>query len=133
MIKLVCQNTECKYSYRVSENELLEYSQYHKKCLICGSLLKVSDECVKEIVVKNLYQKAEANINKWFKELGGDNTLDLIARNKDNSCYRIYKEILEKKGFKIKCCGNCFYADEGICQFAGEISTDYYCENYKKK
>jgi hypothetical protein len=102
VIKLICINEECKYSYRVSENELKEYSQYHEKCLICGSKLKVAEESINEIVKKDLYERAENNINKWFKELGGDNTLDLIARNKSNACYRIYKEILQKRGFKIK-------------------------------
>lgn len=32
-----------------------------------------------------------------------------------------------------KCCGNCFYADDGVCEFAGEISTDFVCENYKER
>jgi hypothetical protein len=34
---------------------------------------------------------------------------------------------------KLKCCGNCYYADEGTCEFAGEISTDYICEGYQPK
>ena len=36
-----------------------------------------------------------------------------------------------------KCCGNCEYADSGVCchpeEFAGEISTDYICERYENK
>lgn len=134
MIRLVCINDDCKYSYEVSVNELKEYYQYHEKCLICGSLLKVAENSIEEIVRKNIYTRAEEYINSWVKELGWDNTLDLIAKNKDSACYRIYKEILEKRGFKMKekkCCGNCFYADEGTCHFAGEISTDFVCEHYK--
>lgn len=45
---------------------------------------------------------AEEHLNKWVNEIGWDNTLDLIKRNKDQACYRIYKELLEKRGFKIR-------------------------------
>jgi len=34
---------------------------------------------------------------------------------------------------RVRCCGHCFYADEGICEFAGEISTYYVCDKFKLK
>ena len=34
----------------------------------------------------------------------------------------------------MKICGNCFYAgDEPFCQFAGEISYNFSCEQWKPK
>ena len=100
MIRLKCINETCGYSYEVSENEIKEYGQYHTKCLLCKSKMKVVN--LEEIVEKDLYQRAEEYIKKWVAEIGWDNTLDLIKKNKNQGCYRIYKEILEKKGFTIK-------------------------------
>jgi hypothetical protein len=38
------------------------------------------------------------------------------------------------KDFKEpKCCGNCQYADDGICEFAGEIGTCFVCNLYLAK
>ncbi len=101
-IKLRCSNENCNYCYEVSELELEEFGQYHKKCLICGSKLEVTKESLNEIVEKDLYTQANELLNKWVNEIGWDNTLDLIKRHKDQPCYRIYKDILEKRGFKIK-------------------------------
>lgn len=102
MIKLICVNDVCKYSYEVSEKELTEYPEYHKKCLICGNQLKVTEESLNEVVKKDLYTQAEDYINKWSAEMGLEGCMELIERHKDQSCYRIYKEILEKRGLKIK-------------------------------
>jgi hypothetical protein len=102
MIRLICVNDDCKYSYDVSEKELTEYSGYHKKCLICGSQLKVTQESLNEIVGKDLYTQANELLDKWVKEIGWDNTIDLIKRHKEQPCYRIYKDILKKRGFNIK-------------------------------
>jgi hypothetical protein len=100
MIKLKCVNDKCGFSYEVTKAELEEYSQYHKYCMICGSLLKVDN--LEEIIEKDIGCRAEEHLNKWVAEIGWDNTLDLIKRNKDQACYRIYKELLEKRGFKLK-------------------------------
>jgi len=101
MINLICSNENCKFTYSVSEKEFEEYGKiYHSNCIICGSKLKINN--LQEIMKKDLYQRAEDYINKWVAEIGWDRTIDLIKNNKDQACYRIYKEILEKKGFKIK-------------------------------
>lgn len=102
MIKLICVNAECKFSYEVSEKELTEYPGYHKNCLVCGSKLEVAKESLNEIVEKDLYTQANELLDKWVKEIGWDNTIDLIKRHIDQPCYRIYKDILGKRGFKIK-------------------------------
>lgn len=102
MIKLKCVNKECNYIYEVTQKELEDYPLYHQKCLICGSKLKITQKSLTEIVRKGIYQRAEQYINKWVAEMGWDNTLDLIKSNKNQASYRIYKEILEKRGFKLK-------------------------------
>lgn len=100
MIRLKCINREtCGYFYEVTETEFKEHEQSHKFCLICGSKMEVDN--LDEIVKKDIYIKAEEYINTWVAKSGWDNTIDLIKRNREQGCYRIYKEILEKKGFKI--------------------------------
>ena len=102
MIKLVCVNEVCGYSYQVSENELKEYGQYHKQCLICGSKIKVAKESLDEIVKLDIEQRVKENIDKWLVEIGGDETLSLIQRNKNQACYRLYKAEMIKRGFIVK-------------------------------
>ena len=99
MIKLKCSNENCNYCYEVSEAEYKEYAGYHSHCFMCGSQLIVD---LGDVVEKDLYQRAEAYIDKWVAEIGWDNTIDLIKRNDNQACYRIYKEILQKKGFNLK-------------------------------
>lgn len=99
MIKLKCSNDNCNYCYQVTQKELEDNPQYYKVCLICGSRMKIDN--YKEIIKFDLYKKAEEYLNKWFTEFGIEGTLELIERNKNQACYRIYKEILEKKGFRI--------------------------------
>jgi hypothetical protein len=100
MIRLKCINENCGYSYEVSENEIKEYGQYHTKCLICGSKLQVTN--LEEIVEKDLETQVKENLDKWFKELGIEATIEMCERNSNNVCYRLYKTELEKRGFKLK-------------------------------
>jgi len=37
------------------------------------------------------------------------------------------------KDLKTKSCSNCVFPDGGVCQYAGEISSDYVCENWKQQ
>lgn len=97
MIKLKCKH--CKYQYEITEAELIEDGEIHKFCFICGGEIEILN--LLEIVEKDLYKRAEEYIDKWVAEIGWDNTLDLIKRNKNNPTYRIYKEILDKKGFNL--------------------------------
>lgn len=100
MIKLRCVNPDCNYCYQISKKELEEYGQYHKVCIICGSLLQVDN--LKELVKLDLEQRIKNYVDKYFKTLGIEYTLELIARHKDLAVYRLYKTELEKRGFKIK-------------------------------
>jgi len=39
---------------------------------------------------------------------------------------------LDNSGYRIGCqC--CIYGDEGVCEFAGEISDDYFCEKFNRR
>jgi D-alanine-D-alanine ligase-like ATP-grasp enzyme len=98
MIKLKCK--KCLYQYEITEAELIDNGELHTHCLLCGGENEVLN--LGEIVEKDFYQRAENYLNKWFKEIGIEATLEMIERNKNQACYRIYKEILEKRGFKIK-------------------------------
>ena len=62
----------------------------------------------------------EANDEEQAVEKAGE-----IWADANYACL-IAKEIKE-------CCGNCFYAEDGVCEFAGEISTDYLCEHYLER
>ena len=94
MIKLTC--SVCNYSYSVSENELLTNPQYHQACFLCGG--KIFIENLNEVVNEDLYKRAENYLNKWFNELGIEGTLEMLERNKHQATYRIYEEILKRKG-----------------------------------
>lgn len=103
MIKLICINNKCEYSYRVTESELTEYPQYHKTCLVCGSKMKISKESLEKIVSADVDTQVKDFINKWFNELGIEGTIEMIERHKNQEvCYRLYKAELERRGFKLK-------------------------------
>jgi hypothetical protein len=77
----------------------------------------------------------------------GCGTLQEIYNNIAIHCTMLFKyEDIEKELHELrndilltqKCCGNCFYADEGVCDnhdgdWAGEISTLYCCNKHKRK
>ena len=92
IIKLKCTNDKCDYCYEVPEEDLKGARQ---KCLICGSLLKVTEDSLKEVVQRDLYASAEAYISGWVAQNGWDWTLDLIQRNRSQPAFQIYKEILK--------------------------------------
>jgi hypothetical protein len=100
MIKLQCQNPKCKYKYEVTEAEILNDGELHKYCFLCGGEVIILN--LDEIVEMDIYKKADNYLNRWFGELGIEGTIEMLERNKNNACYRIYAEILLKKGFKLK-------------------------------
>jgi len=102
MIKLICINPDCKYAYTVSENELKEYGQYHKKCLICGSKLVVAKESLVEIVKHDLLIQVKENVDKYIRELGIEGAWELIERNSDQSCARLYFDEFKRRGINLK-------------------------------
>ena len=98
MIHLLC--THCKYEYDITPDELKEDGELHSYCFICGGKIEV--ENLEEIIAKDLENQIKENITKWLKELGGDETLSLLQRNKNAPGYRQYREELIKRGFRIK-------------------------------
>jgi hypothetical protein len=102
MIRLICANEVCKYSYEVSEKELENNPQYHEKCLICHSKLEVAKESIQDLIKKGIEERVKDYVDYWLAELGGDETLSLVQRNKHQACYRLYVEELRKRGFIIK-------------------------------
>jgi hypothetical protein len=97
MVKLKCKH--CKYEYEISEAELKDNGELYRYCIVCGGEIEILN--LDELCKNDIYKKAEEYINKWVYEIGWDNVLDLLKRNKNNACYKIYKEILQKRGFKI--------------------------------
>jgi RNase P subunit RPR2 len=39
---------------------------------------------------------------------------------------------IDNSGYKVGC-QFCIYGDEGVCEFAGEIGDDFFCEKFKRK
>jgi hypothetical protein len=100
LIKFKCSNIKCDVEFTKDELELIQQKQPFIYCWKCGSYLHVKN--LEEIAKYDIEMKVKQNLNKWFAELGADNTLDLLERNKTTPCYRLYKEELEKRGFKFK-------------------------------
>ena len=61
MIKLKCNNEMCGYCYEVSQKELEEHPDFHKKCLICGSQLVVAN--LDEIVFEDVKERVKQYID----------------------------------------------------------------------
>lgn len=101
MIKLRCCNPDCKFVYSVSEKEYQEYGKvYHSQCMICGAKLEVDK--LMEMVKFEIYKRAEEYLNKWIAKLGLEGCMELLERHRNQACYRIYKELMEKRGLKLK-------------------------------
>jgi len=98
IIKFTCNN-HCA-DFQKDEIELISESRSQRFCAFCGEKLTITN--LDEIVAYDIDKRAEEYINKWLKEMGGDETLSLVQRHVSHSCYRIYKEILQRKGFIIK-------------------------------
>ena len=97
-IKFFCDN-HCA-DFEKDEIELIYQNQIFKFCSFCGEKLKILN--LDEVITQDLQEKIKNNINKWFNQIGIDNTLDLIQRNRNASCSRLYIEELQKRGFNIK-------------------------------
>lgn len=39
---------------------------------------------------------------------------------------------IDNSGYRIGC-QFCIYGDEGVCEFAGEIANDYFCEKFNRR
>jgi DNA-directed RNA polymerase subunit RPC12/RpoP len=91
IVILKCQ--KCGYEYEKKEEDI---NIDDVICKYCSGRMGVIN--LKEIVEKDLFVQAEQYINKWFNTLGIEGTIELIERNKNQACYRIYQDILRKRG-----------------------------------
>ena len=96
LIKLKCSNPKCGYSYSLTPDELEENGQYYTHCLLCGCKMEVIN--LEEIVDSDLSWEAEKLIDKWLNILGIEGTIELIERNRNQACSRIYFDILRRRG-----------------------------------
>jgi hypothetical protein len=100
MIRLKCINETCNFIYSVTEKELGDNPQYHRTCMVCGSILKVDN--LEEIIEKDIEKQVKEYIDLWFRTLGIEYTIEMVERHKDLAVYRLYKAEIEKRGFKLK-------------------------------
>ena len=94
MIKLRCLS--CNYHYEVSEAELKDNADIHSYCLMCGGVIEVVNW--EEVVEKDLDDRVNEYLDKWFHELGIEGTIELLERNKDIPTTRLYLDELRKRG-----------------------------------
>jgi len=97
IIKFYCKN-HCA-DFDKDDIELQYQNQSFRYCAFCGEKLQV--ENIVEIVIYDLRLRIKNNINKWVKEIGMDNVIDLLKRNKNTPSYKFYKEELESRGLKL--------------------------------
>lgn len=97
IIKFSCSK-HCLDFEKTEEELRAEHVITH--CPYCGEKLHIQN--LNEVLESDLYAQANETLDKYLKELGGDETLSLMERNKTQACYRIYKDILIKRGFIVK-------------------------------
>jgi len=98
IIKFTC--IKCGNNFTKDELELIYQGQSFNYCAFCGGKLHI--ENLVEIVKQDIDTRVRANIDKWFREIGVDNTIDMIKRNKNQACARLYFDELKRRGFTIK-------------------------------
>jgi hypothetical protein len=98
LIKLECRH--CGEVIEVEEINLIQEPEMYRNCSLCSYKMEVMN--LDELIKFDVETQIKMNINKWLKELGGDETLSLIQRNKNQACYRLYKEEMIKRGFIVK-------------------------------
>lgn len=98
IIKFYCKN-HCA-DFDKDEMEIQYQNQSFRHCAFCGEKLQVAN--LEEVIEYDIRQRVKNNINKWVLESGFDNIIDLIKRNKNQQCYKWYKEELESRGIKLK-------------------------------
>lgn len=97
LIKFFCDN----HCFDFTKDELeLNQERAITHCPFCGQKLHIVN--LDEIVYQDIEERVKNNIDKWVKEIGWDNVIDLIKRNREQSCVRLYIKELQERGFKIK-------------------------------
>jgi len=98
LIKFICD--KCNNSFNKSELAIKQQNQSFRFCAYCGNKLRI--ENIKDVVKEDTLKTVKQNINKWFKEIGIEATIELIERHLDLPYIDLYVKELNKRGFKIK-------------------------------
>jgi len=98
IIKFYCDNG---HWFTKTDAELREEKQSQRFCNLCGKKLHIEQQSLENVITFDLEEQIKNNIDSSVAKIGWDNTLDIIQRNKNQACYRLYKIELEKRGFKI--------------------------------
>ncbi len=89
----------CGNIFTKEEFEIIEQNQSFRRCSLCGEKLMVSN--LEEVVTEDLSIRIKNNINKWFKEYGIEATIELINRNREQACAKLYIEEIQKRGLNV--------------------------------
>jgi hypothetical protein len=102
LIKLRCKNSQCLYTYEITEAEFLDNWSLHKYCLNCGGANEVVN--LSEIIDIDIRLRIKNEVDKSVQEKGWDNTLDMIKRHKDSMpyIYQLYVDEVSRRGFKLQ-------------------------------
>jgi predicted nucleic acid-binding Zn-ribbon protein len=90
-VKFIC--AKCGYVFEKDEQEIIE--QPFRYCA-CGGKLSIQN--LEDIMQYDLDTRVRNNINRWFRELGIEGTIELIERNSNQACSRLYFDELRKRG-----------------------------------
>jgi hypothetical protein len=99
-IRFKCENPTCDVEFEKTEEEIRLNPEGLRICWKCGHKLSIIN--TEEIVETDIDTQVKNNIDKWQKEIGWDNTIDLIKRSGNSAIARLYFEELRKRGFNIK-------------------------------
>jgi ABC-type uncharacterized transport system substrate-binding protein len=97
-IKLKCN--DCGNQYDIDGNDFLIHAKLFKYCEFCGGEMKAVN--IEEIVEHDTQIKVRDYVTKWIKEIGADETIDLIKRNTNQKIRSLYISELRRRGFNIK-------------------------------
>lgn len=94
MIKFICK--KCGNTFEKEEFEIIEQGQSFRFCAYCGN--KLSIENLSDVVKDDLDKRVKNNLNRYMNTLGIEGTIELVERNKNIACTRLYIDLLKEKG-----------------------------------
>jgi DNA-directed RNA polymerase subunit RPC12/RpoP len=93
IIQFICK--QCGNIFDKEEFELIQQGQSFRFCAYCGG--KISIKNLDDILKDDLDKRVRNNLDRYMKELGIEGCIELIERNKDIPCARLYIDILKEK------------------------------------
>lgn len=88
--------TQCENTFDKEEFEILEQGQSFRFCDICGG--KISIINLNEILKDDLDKRVKINLNRYMSQLGIEGCIEMVQRNQNLPCTRLYINILKEKG-----------------------------------